>query len=140
MEIFYILYLSAVADWFNEDELETILAASRRNNQQDDITGVLLYGRNNFIQLLEGPAESVKKTFERIKTDKRHLDVTVIVSGKLKERCYPEWFMGFRAIKPESYANMSGFINLSKQATSNNDCELPVRLLDSFIKKNRLDS
>jgi hypothetical protein len=47
--------------------------------------------------------------------------------------------MGFKAVRPDAYHNVEGFLNLTKQSMSDNDCEKPVKLLQSFVRKNRLD-
>jgi hypothetical protein len=47
--------------------------------------------------------------------------------------------MGFKAIRPNSYSTMEGFIDLTKQSIINDDCKLPVKLLGAFVRKNRLD-
>src|ERR1700744_1435256 len=138
MDIFYLLYLSAATRWFNGEELEALLAVSQRNNRREQLTGVLLYGQNNFIQLLEGPETHVQRIFEHIKKDQRHSDVTVIASGYIRERCFPDWFMGFKAVRPESFAHMNNLVELTQKAIQRNDCELPVRFLDFFVKKNPL--
>jgi len=140
MSVYYILYISVASQYMNEDELGTILSVSRRNNRRDELTGVLLYGNGRFIQLLEGDQEIVSRTFERLRSDRRHLDLTVIASGNLAERCFPDWFMGFKAIRPESYSMIDGFLDLTKKPISEDDCELPVRLLQSFVKKNKLNA
>jgi len=138
--MYYILYLSAVSDYLDDDELQNILSLSRKNNQMKNITGVLLYGNGQFIQLLEGDRDLLDKTFQKIKLDPRHLDITVIASGNLEKRCFPEWYMGFKPIRTESKEVLDGFLDLSKTAIQNNDCDLPVKLLQSFVRKNRLDN
>jgi hypothetical protein len=49
----------------DDDELQNILSLSRKNNQMKNVTGVLLYGNGQFIQLLEGDRDLVDKTFQR---------------------------------------------------------------------------
>lgn len=137
--MYYLLYLSVANGLMNDDELAALLSKSRVNNQRKQLTGVLLYGNGRFIQLLEGSEDQVKRTFGIIKSDTRHLDITVIASGDIGERCFPEWFMGFKAFRAESYATMEGFLDLSREAIERDDCLLPVKLLQSFVKKNRLN-
>jgi hypothetical protein len=137
--MYYVIYISVASELMNDDELENILASSRGNNEKNKLTGVLLFGNGTFIQLLEGERQDVDQTFRKIKTDRRHLDITVIAWGELTERCFPEWYMGFNSIRPESYPMMKGFLENTKKAVQKNDCALPVKLLQSFVRKNRLD-
>ena len=94
---------------------------------------------SDIIQLLEGPAENVQMAFARIKLDKRHSDVTVIASGTTRERCFPDWYMGFKAVEANRFEQMEDFINRTKEAVKQDDCQMPIRLLASFVTKNRLD-
>ncbi|MGN6639419.1 MAG: BLUF domain-containing protein [Mucilaginibacter sp.] len=136
--MYYILYISAAASTIDQAGLENILYASRRNNRGNSISGLLLYGNNNFIQLLEGTKEKVISTFNRIRVDRRHLDVTVIASGEMQERCFPRWEMGFQSLRPESFSGLEDFIRHAKTASEKNDCQLPVTLLQAFVRKMKI--
>ena len=72
-------------------EVERILAAARRNNARDGLTGALLRGECHFAQLLEGPSEAVERAFERIRRDWRHADLVVLrreaADARLFEGC-----------------------------------------------------
>lgn len=76
-----------------EAELQRILAASRRNNTAADVTGALLFNRDYFAQVLEGPRKSVETTFERIQQDRRHGEVTMVENGWATNRDFPDWAM-----------------------------------------------
>ena len=76
-------------------EVQSILASSRKNNGADGITGALLFSQGMFAQVLEGPLEQVERTFERIQGDMRHADVTVLEAGFVEARDFPEWSMAF---------------------------------------------
>ena len=76
-------------------EIQSILAKSRENNGRAGITGALLYNAGNFAQILEGPLEAIGRTFEVIQRDPRHSEVTVIHSGPVETRHFPEWSMAF---------------------------------------------
>ena len=87
-----------------------ILAASRRNNARDGITGALLFSEGCFAQVLEGPLDAVESAFERIQCDGRHSDVTVLQSGPITARDFPDWSMAFTgpdAVSPLLGARMA---------------------------------
>lgn len=71
------------------------METSRRNNEENGVTGLLMYEDGNFMQALEGPPERVTATMERIHSDSRHRDVRVIVDFLHAERAFPQWDMGF---------------------------------------------
>ncbi len=77
------------------DEIREILAKSRKNNARDNLSGGLLFSDGCFAQVLEGPLEMIEKAFERIQCDERHHDVTVLQSGPVAARAFPDWSMAF---------------------------------------------
>ena len=84
-------------------DIRRILAASRRNNARDGITGGLLFSEGCFAQVLEGPLDAIEGTFERIQCDERHSDVTVLQSGPIAARDFPDWSMAFAG--PDAASN-----------------------------------
>ena len=82
-----------------DDEILTkILATSRAWNFEHNITGILLYNDGNLMQVLEGPGNEIKPIFEKIKMDKRHKEVSLIVSKDVKCRSFSKWSMAFRTV------------------------------------------
>ena len=69
-------------------EVECILAAARRNNARDGLTGALLRSEYHFAQLLEGPPEAVERAFERIRRDWRHADLVVLCREPAEARLF----------------------------------------------------
>lgn len=80
-------------------QVQSILAASRRNNASAGVTGALLFNAGCFGQVLEGPRRAVEATFERIQRDPRHGDVSLL-AFEPAERAFPSWSMGFVGSKP----------------------------------------
>jgi Sensors of blue-light using FAD len=78
---------------FDDATLNGILAAARRNNRRDDITGALVCRADLYLQMLEGPETAVNAAYSRIKRDDRHLDVSLIWTGEVSERLFPAWAM-----------------------------------------------
>ena len=87
------IYISRPIRPLDPFELLGILEVSRRNNERVDVTGVLFCNAQRFLQVLEGPEESVEATFQRIRSDARHDDVRVLWSGMVEERQFPGWYM-----------------------------------------------
>lgn len=74
-------------------ELERILAVSRRNNERDGITGALLHGSGYFAQALEGGLSVLEQTFERIQCDARHGEVVILHCMQVPQRAFSRWSM-----------------------------------------------
>ena len=83
-----------------------ILAASRRNNARDGVTGALLFSQGCFAQVLEGPLDAVERAFERIQCDERHSDVTVLHSKPITARDFADWSMAFTG--PDAASPLAG--------------------------------
>ena len=73
--------------------LSAILVASRANNRKNDITGALICRSDIFLQLLEGPVQNVKNTYEAIQNDDRHINVYHLLDHPIKKRLFPAWAM-----------------------------------------------
>jgi Sensors of blue-light using FAD len=74
-----LLYLSHLVASARYDVFAAICHASRANNADRSITGVLLFDGHRFCQLLEGPAASVAHVRQSIEKDPRHEFMTVLV-------------------------------------------------------------
>jgi hypothetical protein len=89
-----LVYLSRASWPFSREEVETLIEGARPRNQALGITGLLLYGRGFFLQLLEGDAIHVGALFMKIGADTRHSDVLPVVMHYVPERLFPGWEMG----------------------------------------------
>ena len=104
-----IVYVSAAAHPMSDGDIAAILLQSRRNNAAAGLTGALLYHRDRFIQVLEGPDDSVRARFDLIAADPRHRSVQVMSEKGIGARQFSEWTMGFRPLSDDSIRELSGF-------------------------------
>ena len=91
--IFQLAYESTASDAMTEDQLQEILRQARSNNDELDVTGILLHAQGHFFQVLEGPEAVVRDLYDTIRDDPRHTDVTAVHSTSVAERTFPEWKM-----------------------------------------------
>jgi len=111
--MFQILYTSEARVSFSPGELTELLAAARRRNERVGVTGMLLFCRGHFLQMLEGDARDVIATFERIEKDGRHAHVTTLYRGHSPVgRAFAEWSMGFHRIEGPEDAP-PGFVRIN---------------------------
>lgn len=94
-QLYRVLYCSRSTVDTDAAAIQLILAASRKNNARDGITGGLFFSSQCFAQVLEGPADVVEEAFERIQCDERHCEVTVLEAGSVASRDFPAWSMAF---------------------------------------------
>jgi hypothetical protein len=96
MSLVRLAYISAslLADDPNaRRKLADLLLASRRNNEQSEVTGALLATGRSFAQVLEGERDAVEATYERIARDKRHKDIVLTLYESIEVRRFPDWAM-----------------------------------------------
>ena len=91
-----IVYLSSAAADFDEDEIEPILEKARDRNAENGLTGVLLYAKGSFIQVLEGETAAIDETMARIRSDARHGEIEEIFRGPIEAQTFLGWHLGFR--------------------------------------------
>ena len=116
-----ICYISTARPSVTPDEVERILAASRRNNRRDGVTGLLLFNGKRFLQLLEGPPESVATTYARISADPRHFAVVKLSERLIDEREFGRWEMAFQRFAGDAASGELGarVAELTSAASSN---------------------
>jgi hypothetical protein len=96
-ELEQIVYISTARTRPDEAMLESILSTSRRNNRRDGLTGLLLVGGRRFLQVLEGPQESCRAAYDRIRFDDRHFALVELSRKPVTERAFGAWDMGFES-------------------------------------------
>jgi hypothetical protein len=94
MPLTHLLYVSTISPGVDPKGVMAIHADSQARNARRDVTGLLLYGRGNFMQLLEGEAVTVTDLYARIARDRRHRDVRTLYCGPTQRRLFPTWNMG----------------------------------------------
>ncbi|MCR9205641.1 MAG: BLUF domain-containing protein [Halobacteriovoraceae bacterium] len=96
-QVFQLLYSSNSSENFDVSvDVDGILNASKMFNEENDITGVLIYKGGVFLQLLEGDEGKVRTLFDKISSDSRHENLEVVYQGKVEERIFPHWTMAYR--------------------------------------------
>ena len=83
----------------SEQDLLDLLKQARVKNEQYHITGLLLYAKDNFVQVLEGDAAAVDELYKAILNDDRNTKNTLIQRKDIDARSFPQWSMGFKTEK-----------------------------------------
>ncbi len=95
-DLFTLLYASTFAPRAFISDVADIARTSRRRNNQDGITGLLVFDGAGFVQLVEGPHDSVAALRARLTDDRRHFDMDVLVFDYVDDaRRFPDWELGY---------------------------------------------
>ncbi|MBF0430356.1 MAG: EAL domain-containing protein [Fibrobacteria bacterium] len=89
-----LVYASVATGDFSPEKVHELLNIARRRNARRDVTGMLLYAKGSFFQVLEGKPEAVERVMDIIQRDTRHNNITVITREPIAERCFGDWTMG----------------------------------------------
>jgi hypothetical protein len=93
MSLCRVVYISDRSEILNDEELISIMEASRERNAALGISGLLLSGGGHFIQVLEGNPMHVHSLYRKIAADRRHQNVKCILDKSVTGRLFPDWGM-----------------------------------------------
>jgi Sensors of blue-light using FAD. len=95
MYVTRLIYCSRVTDVFHHDSIADILRASHRHNFDDDITGILCFSNNYFLQCLEGSRTLVNHLYQKLVLDPRHTDLMLLGFETVVSRSFYHWSMAY---------------------------------------------
>ena len=90
-----LVYVSTCADNVQPADIDALLKSAELRNQQRQISGMLCWSGEFFLQCLEGERAAVTQCFSRIATDPRHHSVELILSAPTSVRWFSQWGMGY---------------------------------------------
>ena len=93
--VFHLVYISHAAEDISYTDIREILSVSRKNNAQENITGLLIFREGFFLQLLEGSESAVKKILGNIMMDDRNHSLRVLIEAEGESRLFQDWQMAF---------------------------------------------
>lgn len=78
------------------EKLDTrdLIETCRRNNARLNLTGMLHYNGDHFIQVIEGGRVEVSALYHAIARDPRHANIILLSCSDVRERIFPNWSMG----------------------------------------------
>jgi hypothetical protein len=87
-----------------------LLSQAERLNRTNGITGCLAFDEDHFVQILEGEPRDVDATILRIRRDRRHKEVGILLTRSIRTRAFANWSMtGFELDSSASAGPSSGF-------------------------------
>lgn len=107
-----LVYTSKVTESFEPRDVERILESARRQNPEQNVTGLLCFNHVYFLQCLEGSREAVNETYSRIQNDPRHAEILLLDYKEIIEREFDQWSMGYM-----SEASLTAPLNLRFSGT-----------------------
>lgn len=140
--MYYLVYSSTASQPITHQHLAEILQSSHRNNPSLGITGMLLYCRGKFIQVLEGKRDTLHDLYLKIVKNPLHDDAHVLLEGRLQHRNFTSWAMGYKALGEAELLSLSGFESIDpffKSTHIDNTSHPALIFLKLFYNKNQSD-
>ena len=105
--MYELIYCSSSSNDINSDDLKNILNTARTFNTKNDITGCLVYYKNEFVQILEGEKSMVQALYNNIIKDKRHKNTILVAQGEKVKRSFDNWSMAYYELSDDDIDNLS---------------------------------
>ena len=135
--LYRIIYLSSGLKDLTSSDVRELLLKAKENNREKNITGVLLYLDNNFIQVLEGEKEDIIKLYQKISIDYRHKNIIKVVEGTITSRQFDKWDMGFIEIDSDDLKILSEYKDFNFKNIFSKTDFIAETFLTTFLKSHR---
>jgi len=96
-----LIYASAGLNNLTDADIQDILTASRRNNPELGVRGLLLSLEKSFFQILEGERGAVRGLYAKVSQDPRHTHLCAFPEIEISEREFGDWSMGYDRLTPD---------------------------------------
>lgn len=90
-----LIYASEASAPMLSDDIEGILKDARKKNSSLDLTGILMFDRQFFLQLIEGDPQQLSDLYARLAMDRRHKRLKILQFDAIEQRTFSDWSMGF---------------------------------------------
>lgn len=111
-----ILYASTATDQFKPEDIQNILDKAKVKNVKLDITGMLCFSSNYFMQCIEASRDNVNALYYNILSDKRHTNIILLDYREISEREFADWSMLY---VPDSSLTTSINLKFSESSSFN---------------------
>lgn len=93
--MYHLIYSSQAREAMTLTTLVVLLMQARALNERQHVTGALVYGDGQFMQVMEGEEAVIKDLYERVAKDPRHYGVRTLAAGPITSRRFAQWSMAF---------------------------------------------
>lgn len=135
MSINQLVYVSQATRKMSSEDLNQIHKTARENNQNVDVTGSLFYNGGWFLQVLEGPLETLNTLYKKIDKDPRHKNSRILYNEPAKFRTFTRWSMNMTNLddrQADKYDQLIEVIDAAKTDRKIGAASPAVTLLKMF--------
>ena len=106
----HIIYMSTASWPMTDIELKELLTQAQQGNDRRGITGALVYGDGQFMQIMEGEQAALEALYAHLGQDRRHKGLFKLADRPIAERRFSEWSMAFQAVSPAEFEQLVGYV------------------------------
>lgn len=106
----HIIYMSTASWPMTDAELKELLRQAQQGNERLGITGALVYGDGQFMQIMEGEQAALEDLYARLGQDRRHKGLFKLADRPITERRFSEWSMAFQVVSPTDFEQLVGYV------------------------------
>ena len=107
-DLVHCMYFSLQSTIFSEDDIVALLEKARKKNNKLGVTGILLYDKGAFFQIVEGNPEAITSLINIIQRDTRHERFVKIIYEDILGRSFSDWTMGYSGAIREDLISTKG--------------------------------
>jgi len=138
-----LIYVSLATREMSPEDLIELLQQSREKNARLNVTGLLVYHRREFMQLLEGSKADIFSLYDTICRDDRNQQNRLLWDGPMTQRAFADWSMAFIAPDKLDLERMpaystfleTGFIAQVSGAPKSLAKSFLISLRDDFLRR-----
>ncbi|MBJ6108892.1 BLUF domain-containing protein [Hymenobacter sp. BT523] len=139
--LYTLIYRSQASRAVHEVTLTSLVRKARLHNQQARLTGILLFAKGQFLQVLEGPEPALSDLYARINDDPRHYDVRTLAYGPIELRSFGPWPMAYASVEAAFVDKVAHCLPLPTDVGQTAaPCKEVSQLLRDFAQSNAQDS
>lgn len=127
--LYCVLYRSVAKPEFNAPlDLPGLTRRAQEHNEQQHLTGMLLFTRGVFVQYLEGPRDAVLSLMTKISFDTRHSKCETLANHPVARRHYGAWSMESFDLRETAASSLVRLENLTR---ATHDLNLAIAIAGS---------
>lgn len=130
MTIHQLIYTSRAPD-LDFADLTDLVTKAQAVNVGASVTGILIYGNEYVLQLIEGPAAGVNMVYHtRIARDTRHHDLTLITYRETDKRMFPHWSMSLATLTEDTRLDLLEIGNVKEFNPTGWTCDQALAFIE----------
>jgi hypothetical protein len=135
MSLNQLVYISQSVRKMSSEDLNAIQRVAKANNEKIDVTGSLFYNGGWFLQVLEGPLDTITGLYHKIELDPRHKNSRMLYNEPAKFRTFTRWSMNMTNLddrQADKYDELVDVIDAAKTDRKIGAASPAVTLLKIF--------